>query len=44
MLAGGERITAELLDLAPRLRVIARTGVGYDAVTSPPPPRGGSPS
>jgi D-3-phosphoglycerate dehydrogenase len=32
MLAGGERITAELLDLAPRLRVIARTGVGYDAV------------
>ena len=32
MLAAGERITAELLDLAPRLRVIARTGVGYDAV------------
>jgi phosphoglycerate dehydrogenase-like enzyme len=32
MLAGGERITAELLDLAPKLRVIARTGVGYDAV------------
>lgn len=32
MLAGGERITAELLDLAPRLRAIARTGVGYDAI------------
>ncbi len=32
MLAGGERIKAELLDLAPRLRVIARTGVGYDTV------------
>src|SRR3712207_3624935 len=32
MLAGGELITAELLDLAPRLRVIARTGVGYDSV------------
>jgi phosphoglycerate dehydrogenase-like enzyme len=32
MLAGGEWITAELLDLAPRLRVIARTGVGYDAI------------
>ncbi|MFO0908160.1 MAG: NAD(P)-dependent oxidoreductase [Isosphaeraceae bacterium] len=32
MLAGGERLTAELLDLAPRLRAIARTGVGYDAI------------
>lgn len=32
LLAGGERITAELLDLAPDLRAIARTGVGYDAV------------
>ena len=32
MIAGGERITAELLDRAPRLRAIARTGVGYDAV------------
>lgn len=32
MLAGGESITAELMDLAPRLRAIARTGVGYDAV------------
>ena len=32
ILAGGERITAELLDLAPRLRAIARTGVGYDAI------------
>lgn len=35
MLAGSERITPELLDLAPRLRVIARTGVGYDAVDVP---------
>lgn len=32
MLAGGEFVTAELMDLAPRLRVIARTGVGYDAI------------
>jgi phosphoglycerate dehydrogenase-like enzyme len=32
MIAGGERISAELLALAPRLRAIARTGVGYDAV------------
>lgn len=32
MIAGGERITAGVMDAAPRLRVIARTGVGYDAV------------
>lgn len=32
MIAGGERIHQELLDLAPSLRAIARTGVGYDAV------------
>jgi phosphoglycerate dehydrogenase-like enzyme len=32
MLAGGELLSAEMLDLAPRLRVIARTGVGYDAI------------
>ena len=32
IIAGGERLTAEILALAPRLRVIARTGVGYDAV------------
>jgi phosphoglycerate dehydrogenase-like enzyme len=32
ILAGGERITAELLDLAPGLRVIARTGVGFDLI------------
>lgn len=32
MMAGGERISAELLALAPRLRAIARTGVGYDAI------------
>jgi D-3-phosphoglycerate dehydrogenase len=35
MLAGSERLTAELMDLAPRLRVIARTGVGYDAIDVP---------
>ena len=34
-IAGGERVTAEILALAPRLRVIARTGVGYDAVDIP---------
>ena len=32
MIAGGEALTAEVLDAAPRLRVIARTGVGYDAI------------
>jgi D-3-phosphoglycerate dehydrogenase len=32
IVAGGEEITAELLASAPRLRVIARTGVGYDAI------------
>src|SRR4051794_10600402 len=32
MIAGSEPITARVLDAAPRLRVIARTGVGYDAV------------
>jgi phosphoglycerate dehydrogenase-like enzyme len=31
-IAGGELVTAELIALAPKLRVIARTGVGYDAV------------
>jgi D-3-phosphoglycerate dehydrogenase / 2-oxoglutarate reductase len=35
MIAGGERMTAELLDRAPRLRVIARTGVGYDLLDVP---------
>src|SRR5687768_15113318 len=35
MIAGGDRVTAELLDLAPRLRAIARTGVGYDAIDIP---------
>src|SRR5262249_7165227 len=35
MLAGGEALTADLLDLAPRIRVIARTGVGYDAIDVP---------
>src|SRR3954451_14650018 len=32
LIAGAERVTAELIALSPRLRVIARTGVGYDAV------------
>ncbi len=32
MLAGGETLSADLFALAPRLRVVARTGVGYDAV------------
>ncbi len=32
MLAGGERLTADLFDLAPWLRVVARTGVGYDLI------------
>jgi phosphoglycerate dehydrogenase-like enzyme len=31
-IAGGELVSAELIALAPKLRVIARTGVGYDAV------------
>jgi D-3-phosphoglycerate dehydrogenase / 2-oxoglutarate reductase len=34
-IAGGERFTAEILALAPRLRVIARTGVGYDTIDIP---------
>ena len=32
MLAGGERMTSELFAIAPRLRAIARTGVGYDLI------------
>ena len=32
LLAGGERMTPELFDAAPRLRAIARTGVGYDLI------------
>jgi phosphoglycerate dehydrogenase-like enzyme len=32
LLAGGERITEELFAIAPRLRTIARTGVGYDLI------------
>src|SRR4051812_10294339 len=31
-IAGAETVTAALIAGAPRLRVIARTGVGYDAV------------
>lgn len=32
MLAGGERMTPDLFGIAPRLRAIARTGVGYDLI------------
>ena len=32
MLAGGEHLTSDLFDLAPWLRVVARTGVGYDLI------------
>jgi phosphoglycerate dehydrogenase-like enzyme len=32
MIAGGERMSSEVLELAPNLRVIARTGVGYDLI------------
>jgi len=32
LLAGGERMTHDLFELAPNLRVIARTGVGYDLI------------
>src|SRR5690349_15438391 len=32
IVAGGEPLTAESIAAAPRLRVIARTGVGYDAI------------
>jgi D-3-phosphoglycerate dehydrogenase / 2-oxoglutarate reductase len=35
MIAGGERMTPELFEMAPRLRVIARTGVGYDLIDVP---------
>ncbi|WP_165225855.1 phosphoglycerate dehydrogenase [Aquisphaera insulae] len=32
VIAGGEPLRGEVIDLAPRLRVIARTGVGYESV------------
>ena len=32
MLAGGERMTPDLFAIAPDLRAIARTGVGYDLI------------
>jgi phosphoglycerate dehydrogenase-like enzyme len=32
MIAGGERMTRDLFEIAPRLRAIARTGVGYDLI------------
>lgn len=35
MIAGAEPYTAEVLNSVPNLRVIARTGVGYDAIDLP---------
>lgn len=35
VIAGSERLTASLLEQLPRLRVIARNGVGYDRVDVP---------
>ncbi|WZO96594.1 phosphoglycerate dehydrogenase [Isosphaeraceae bacterium EP7] len=35
MIAGGERVSADVIASAKRLRVIARTGVGYDAIDLP---------
>jgi D-3-phosphoglycerate dehydrogenase / 2-oxoglutarate reductase len=32
MIAGGERMTSDVFTLAPRLRAIARAGVGYDLI------------
>ena len=32
LIAGGERMTPDLFAMAPRLRAIARTGVGYDLI------------
>ncbi len=35
LIAGGERMTPDLFAMAPRLRAIARTGVGYDLIDVP---------
>ncbi len=35
MIAGGERMTSDLFAMAPRLRAIARAGVGYDLIDVP---------
>lgn len=35
LIAGGERMTPDLFAMAPRLRAIARTGVGYDLIDIP---------
>jgi D-3-phosphoglycerate dehydrogenase / 2-oxoglutarate reductase len=35
LLAGGERMSPDLFQIAPKLRVIARTGVGYDLIDVP---------
>lgn len=35
LIAGGERMTPDLFAMAPRLRAIARTGVGYDLIDMP---------
>ena len=34
-MAGSERYSPDILTLAPRLKIIARTGVGYDAIDVP---------
>lgn len=35
LIAGGERMTPDLFAMSPRLRAIARTGVGYDLIDIP---------
>jgi D-3-phosphoglycerate dehydrogenase / 2-oxoglutarate reductase len=35
LIAGGERMSPDLFELAPKLRAIARTGVGYDLIDVP---------
>jgi D-3-phosphoglycerate dehydrogenase / 2-oxoglutarate reductase len=35
VMAGGERYSAEVLGAAPKVKIIARTGVGYDAIDVP---------
>lgn len=35
VMAGGERYSADLIALAPKVKILARTGVGYDAIDVP---------
>jgi phosphoglycerate dehydrogenase-like enzyme len=35
VMAGGERYSSDLLALAPKVKILARTGVGYDAIDVP---------